>query len=190
MIEDLIILFLTVILIDNLVFFKVLGVKAFLDASVPVAKRIELFTVVMFTVLGAVLINGLIFKFILSPFNLGGLKTFVFAIVIAGVNYLAKFLAMNRGYDCFESGLPFMSNSCVVMAICFMASRNGFALFQSLRYAAVVCVGFFASMLVFASLLERIELSDLPDFMRGMPSIFISAGLVAISLLGFSSFKL
>lgn len=189
MTEDLIILFFTVILIDNFVFFKVLGVKTFLDAGIPVAKRIEVFTVVTFAVLGAVLINGLIFKFVLSPFNLGGLRTFVFAAVTAGVNYLAKFLARNRGYDCFESGVPFMTNSCLVMAVCFMASGKGFALFESLRYALGVCVGFFASMLVFSSLLERIELSDLPDFMKGMPGIFISAGLVALSLLGFSSFK-
>lgn len=189
MIQDLVTLFFTIILIDNLVFFRVMGVKTFLDSGISFRQRFDILCIILFSVLISVFLNNLIFRFVLQPFNLSSIRTFVFVIVIVAVNYLVRFLVSRKKYDCLESSIPFISNNCLVLAVCFIVSKNGFTLFESLRYAAGISIGFFAAILVFSSLLERMELSELPDFMRGMPSVFIAAGLVAISLWGFTALK-
>lgn len=40
-------------------------------------------------------------------------------------------------------------------------------------------------MVLFAGVRERIESSNVPDFMKGLPITLVSASLVAVSFLGF-----
>ena len=47
-------------------------------------------------------------------------------------------------------------------------------------------VGFLVAMVLFAGVRERLELCDVPKFLRGLPITLIAASLVAVSFLGFN----
>jgi len=51
-------------------------------------------------------------------------------------------------------------------------------------------VGFTLALIIMAGIRERLELAFIPENLKGLPITFITAGLMAISFLGFSGMKL
>ena len=50
-------------------------------------------------------------------------------------------------------------------------------------------IGFTVAILLFASVRERLEDCDCPKAFKGFPIALIAAGLLALSFMGFSGFK-
>ena len=51
------------------------------------------------------------------------------------------------------------------------------------------CIGFTVAILLFSSVRERLEDCDCPKAFRGFPIALLAAGLLALSFMGFSGFK-
>jgi electron transport complex protein RnfA len=47
-------------------------------------------------------------------------------------------------------------------------------------------VGFTISIVILAGLREKMEHNDIPEAFRGMPTVLLTAGLMAIAFCGFS----
>ena len=56
---------------------------------------------------------------------------------------------------------------------------------ESLVNAFGAGVGFLAAMVIFAGVRQRMEDSDIPESLKGLPITLVAASLVALSFLGF-----
>ena len=57
---------------------------------------------------------------------------------------------------------------------------------QSLFNALGAGLGFMLAMLLFSGVRTRLETSNIPEFLKGLPITLIAAALVSLSFLGFA----
>jgi len=51
-------------------------------------------------------------------------------------------------------------------------------------------VGYLMAMLLMSGIRERLDLTDAPEAMKGVPLAFVIASLMSLAFMGFSGFKL
>ncbi len=53
-------------------------------------------------------------------------------------------------------------------------------------FAAASALGFGLALIVFSSIREQMDLSKIPEAMKGVPIAFVVAGLLAMAFMGFT----
>lgn len=81
-------------------------------------------------------------------------------------------------------GTPNLLDSALVGLLLLMG-QEGLAGVQNLWFALAAGVAYLTSLVIMATLRERLELAPIPKALRGTPILLITAGLLAIALLGF-----
>ena len=94
-------------------------------------------------------------------------------------------------YNSLGIYLPLITTNCAVLGVTMLVLEKGaadpsFGYLQSLVNAFGSGIGFLVAMVIFAGVRERLELCDVPKFMKGLPITLVAASLVAVSFLGFS----
>ncbi|MFI3207322.1 MAG: Rnf-Nqr domain containing protein, partial [Clostridia bacterium] len=121
-------------------------------------------------------------------------QTIVFILIIASLVQLLE-IALKKYmpplYNSLGIFLPLITTNCAVLGVTMLVLEKGasdpsFGYIQSLVNALGSGVGFLVAMVIFAGVRERLELCDVPKFMRGLPITLVAASLVAVSFLGFA----
>ena len=73
-----------------------------------------------------------------------------------------------------------------MLGLVFAAHISSFVYLASLVKSFVSGIGFMVAMVIFGGVRERLELCDVPNFLKGLPITLIAASLVAVSFLGFN----
>ena len=85
--------------------------------------------------------------------------------------------------------LPLITTNCAVLGVALLNIQNGYSFIESLVYGVTGGIGFTVAILLFSSVRERLEDCDCPKAFRGFPIALIAAGLLALSFMGFSGFR-
>lgn len=135
-------------------------------------------------------VNCALYFFVLAPLKLTYLGTVTFVLVIAGVFWLANFF--------LKAGNPLRAEDPMALhaLIAVLSALVGASLLgvgaENFLYGALTGVfgsaGFLLAVVLLAGVRERIELSDVPRGLKGLPIALISAGLIALAFAGFSGF--
>lgn len=93
-------------------------------------------------------------------------------------------------YNALGIYLPLITTNCAVLGVTMLvldkaASDASYGYIQALVNAFGSGIGFLVAMVIFAGVRERLELCDVPKFMKGLPITLVAASLVAVSFLGF-----
>lgn len=72
-----------------------------------------------------------------------------------------------------------------LVGLLLLLARDGISGVQSVWMALGAGVGYLLALVVMATLRDRLELAPIPKALRGTPILLITAGLLAIALLGF-----
>ena len=94
-------------------------------------------------------------------------------------------------YNALGIYLPLITTNCAVLGVTMLVLEKG-AENPSFRLFGIACqrvrrgIGFMVAMVIFAGVRERLELCDVPNFLKGLPITLIAASLVAVSFLGFN----
>ena len=144
---------------------------------------------VIFVITIASLVTSLIYKFILAPLDLTYLQTIVFILVIAAlVQFVEMFLkkSMPALYESLGVYLPLITTNCAVLGVAIMVIQKDYNLLESVVFAASTALGFGLALTIFAGIREQLELSSIPQGMKGTPIALVTAGLLAMAFMGFS----
>ena len=190
--SDIASLILAAALVNNVVFVQLLGVSAVANFSERLQPAIDiaLFTAVVL-ILSAT-INQLLFWFILSPLGLEMLKLIVFigiSSILATV--LARIVRENFKLTARQQPIGFYLagiNSAVV-GVSLLNSSITPSLTNFLNTVAVSAgsaLGFAFVLVGLGAIKIRLSTSDAPDAFRNNPIMLISAGIAAMSFLGFA----
>lgn len=182
-------IFIAAIFVNNIVLSQFLGICPFLGVSQKVKTSLGMSAAVAFVMLLATLVTWLIQTFVLNPFNLGYLQTLSFILVIAALVQMVEIILKKVSpplYQALGVFLPLITTNCAVLGVAISVIQKEYSLLMALDYAIASAIGFGIALVLFAGLREQQELANIPKGMRGVSITLITAGLLALSFMGFS----
>lgn len=184
---------LTAILMENFVLVKFMGICPFLGVSKKIKTAVGMGMAVTFVMALASAMTWLVQRFLLEPFHLEYMQTIAFILVIAALVQFVEMALMKKMpalYDALGVYLPLITTNCAVLGVTLLNQTNGYNFGYSIVYAIGAALGFTLAIVLFAGVRERLEDSDIPEFMKGFPLALISASLISLAFFGFQGMKL
>lgn len=178
----------TMILVDNYVLVKFLGICPFLGVSKKLDSAFGMSCAVTFVMALATAVTWPLMTFILIPNGLDYLQTIVFILVIA---VLVQFIeiAMHKYmpplYNSLGVYLPLITTNCAVLGVTILNFTNGYNFIESMFCAVGSGLGFMLAMCLFSGVRSRVEAAEPPECFKGLPITLVAAAITALSFTGF-----
>lgn len=176
-------------IISNVVLSQFLGLCPFLGVSKKVKTAAGMGGALIFVITLSSLVAGLIYKFILRPLNIEYLKTIVFILIIAALVQFVEFFLkkyIKSLYQALGVYLPLITTNCAVLGVAINNVNLAYDIFTGVVNGFATSAGFAISIIILAGIREKMEYSNVPKYMKGMPIVLVTAGLMAIAFCGFS----
>ncbi|MBQ3356471.1 MAG: electron transport complex subunit RsxA [Oscillospiraceae bacterium] len=183
---------LNAILAENFILVKFLGICPFMGVSKKTDTALGMGLAVIFVMGLASAATWLVNEYLLVALDLEFMQTVVFILVIAAlVQFVEMFLqkALPALYQALGIYLPLITTNCAVLGVALLNIQNGYTFIESVIYGVTGGVGFTLAIVLFSSVRQRLEDCDCPKAFKGYPLALIAAGLLALSFMGFSGFK-
>ena len=176
------------ILVNNFILVQFLGICPFMGVSKKMDTAVGMGFAVIF-VMG--LASALCYPVnqLLVRLDLEYMQTVAFILVIAAlVQFVEMFLkkSIPTLYEALGVYLPLITTNCAVLGLVLLNVQENYNFIESVVYGITGGVGFLLAIVLFASIRERLEFADPPKAFRGFPIALITAGLMALSFMGFS----
>lgn len=187
---NLVLIFLTIVLVNNFLLSQFLGICSFLGVSNKMDSAVGMSGAVIFVMVLAELVTWPIQQ-ILNRFEIGYLQTVVFILVIASlVQFVEMFMkkympALQKALGIF---LPLITTNCAILGATINAINFNYTYIQSIVYAFGAGVGYMVAMVLFAGVREEKLWDDsgVPAAFKGVPMVLVSATILSLSFMGFS----
>lgn len=182
-------IFLTAMLIDNVVLMRFIALCPFIGMSNDVKKSTGMSFAVLFVTVLATAATWPLYTYVLVPMHLEFLQILTFILVIASLVQLVEFYLKKSApalYSSMGVYLTLITTNCAILAVTFDVITKGYTFGQSLTYALGVAAGFMLSLLLLAGIRERIKTAPIPNFLKGTPILFVAASLLAMAFGGFA----
>jgi len=182
--------FISVVIVNNLVFTKFLGICPYLGVSGRIDMAFGMGCAVTFVVTLSGTLTWLIDHLILMPLGLEVTRYVCFILVIAGAvqlveMYVRKFFPSL--YDSFGIFLPLITTNCAILGLCLFINLWGIDnLLEAVVLSAGAGIGFTLAICIMAGIRENLNLADVPDSLKGAPITLITAGLLTLAFMGFA----
>lgn len=188
-------IFFTMILVDNYVLAKFLGICPFLGVSKKLDSAVGMSLAVTFVMVLATAATWPIQMFLLTPpgsegtaRDLGYLQTIVFILIIAILvqlleNILKKFIPTL--YKSLGVYLPLITTNCTILGVTILNIDNGYNFMESIVCAAGAGIGFLVAMVLFSGVRRKVEEAVTPKCFEGLPITLVSAAVTSLSFMGF-----
>ena len=185
-------LFISSVLVNNILLARFLGCCPFLGVSSQLETAKGMGIAVVFVTTFAAIMTWLAYTLILVPLGLEYLYTLAFILIIAALVQFVEIVlkkVMPGLYKSLGIYLPLITTNCAVLGVALLNIQDGYNFVESLVYGITGGIGFTVAILLFSSVRERLEDCDCPKAFRGFPIALLAAGLLALSFMGFSGFK-
>jgi len=181
-------IFFTMILVENYVLVKFLGICPFLGVSKKLDSAVGMSLAVTFVMVMATAATWPIYTVVLEPNGLAYLQTIVFILIIAILvqlleNFLKKFIPSL--YKALGVYLPLITTNCTILGVTILNLDNGYNFVESIVCAAGAGIGFLVAMVLFSGVRRRVEQAQTPKCFEGLPITLVAAAMVSLSFMGF-----
>ena len=183
-----ILLFLSIVLVNNVITSQFLGICPFLGVSKKVDTAVGMGVAVTFVLALASVITFFIQKILVAT-NTEYLQTIAFILVIASIVQFVEMVIKKMSpslYQALGVYLPLITTNCAVLGIALVNVQNNYNLIATFINGAGAGIGFTLAIVLFAGIRERLELADIPEAFQGFPITLIAASLMSIAFLGFT----
>ncbi|NLO86220.1 MAG: electron transport complex subunit RsxA [Clostridiales bacterium] len=177
------------VLVNNFVMSQFLGICPFLGVSKKVETAMGMGMAVTFVMAIASFFAYLIQNYLLIPLNLEYMQTIAFILVIAVLVQIVEIALKkisNSLYQALGVYLPLITTNCAVLGVALLNAREEYNLIESVVNGTSAAIGFTLAIVIFASIRERLAVSNMPKWMDGFPGALITAGLMSLAFQGFS----
>jgi electron transport complex protein RnfA len=184
-----IIIIISAIFVNNIVFAQFLGICPFLGVSNKISTSVGMGGAVVFVMTLATIVTYLIYQFVLVPLGLGFLQTISYILVIAALVQMVEIILKKVSpslYQALGIFLPLITTNCAVLGVAILVIQKNLNLLESVVFAVATSVGFTLALVIFAGIREHMELMGVPKGMRGIPIALVVAGLLALAFMGFA----
>lgn len=197
--EHYISLFVRSVFLENMALFYFLGMCTFLAVSKKVKTAMGLGVAVIVVLTISVPVNQLVYANILAPgalawagfpdSDLSFLNFLTFIGVIAALVQILE-MALDKYFPALYNALgiflPLITVNCAIFGGVAFAIQRDYTFTESIFYGAGSGAGWALAIVLLAAVREKLKYADMPEGIRGLASVFMIAGLMA---LGFQSFS-
>lgn len=185
----LLLLFVSSIIVNNVLLSRFLGICPFLGVSKKVETSLGMGLAVTFVMTVASIMSYIVYTFMLVPLHLEYLYNVAFILVIASLVQLVEMVIQKTSpslYQALGVYLPLITTNCAVLGIAIINMNKNYSLIASIISGFGTALGFTLAILLMAGIREKIEYNNIPKPFKGYPIVLLTAGLMAIAFLGFS----
>ncbi|MGN1254333.1 MAG: electron transport complex subunit RsxA [Prevotella sp.] len=185
-------IFISAIFVNNVVLSQFLGICPFLGVSKKLDTAMGMGGAVTFVLTLSTIVTWLVQTYILNPFGLQYLQTLAFILVIAALVQMVEIILKKVSpalYQALGIFLPLITTNCAVLGVAILVIQKDYNLLESVTYAFSTALGFALALMLFAGIREQQSLVKIPKGMQGMSIVLITAGLLALSFMGFSGLE-
>lgn len=185
---DIFTIFLSAILINNIVLSKFLGMCPFLGVSKKASSAVGMGLAVTFVIMGASVFTYALYYLVLIPMDLKYMDLITFILVIAAFVQFTEMAIKKFSPSLYRSlgiYLPLITTNCAVLYVALDNISSGYDFVQMLTSALGVSLGFTMVLYIFSCIRERLDAAKTPKFFKGNPIALIVAALMALAFMGF-----
>ena len=187
---NLVIIFMSIVLVNNFLLSQFLGVCSFLGVSNKMESAVGMSGAVVFVMVIAEITKWPIQQ-VLNKLDIAYLQTVVFILVIAALvqfveMFMKKFMpALQKSLGIY---LPLITTNCAILGATINAINYNYTYIQAIVYTAGAGVGFGLAMVLFAGVREEKLWNEdgVPAAFKGVPMVLVSATILSLSFMGFS----
>ena len=182
-------LFVSSVLINNIILSRFLGICPFLGVSKKLDSAFGMGLAVIFVIFGASLMSYGLYYLVLVPLGIEYMKLITFILVIATfVQFTEMFIKkyIPSLYKSLGIYLPLITTNCAVLQVALDNIANEYDFINMLVYSIAVPVGFMTVLVLFATIRERLDASDVPNAFKGNPIALVVAAILALAFSAFA----
>jgi Na+-translocating ferredoxin:NAD+ oxidoreductase subunit A len=186
---DYVLILIGAVLVHNFVLVQFLGLCPFMGTSKKVETSAGLALATTFVLTLTAVATYLADTYILAPLGLEYLRTITFILVIAAAVQTVEMVVHKSSpllYQVLGIYLPLITTNCIVLGVALLNVRQSQNFMESLLTGLGAGLGFSLVLLLFASIRERLAVSDVPAVFKGAPIALVTAGIMSLAFLGFS----
>ena len=192
-----ILIFISAILVNNIVLSQFLGICPFLGVSKKIETAKGMGLAVTFVLVIATVVTYLLQVWLLNPLGLGYLQTIVFILVIAALVQTVEIVLKKLSpalYQALGVFLPLITTNCCILGVAILVANGTeklpmgaeHGMLTGTLFAFATALGFGLALILFAGLREQLAMNKVPKAMQGTPIALLTAGLLAMAFMGFS----
>jgi electron transport complex protein RnfA len=177
------------VLVNNVVFVRILGLCPFMGVSKKLDTAIGMGAATTFVLTMACGTSFVIDHWLLQPNQLEYLRTLSFIVTIAAIVQLTELVIQKTSpvlHQVLGIYLPLITTNCAVLGIPLLNVNLRHDFVSSLLFGFGSAVGFTLALVLFAGIRERLEAADVPVHFRGTAIAMITAGLMSLAFMGFA----
>jgi electron transport complex protein RnfA len=187
--NELLKIFLSSMLVDNVVLIQFLALCPFIGMSKDVSKATGMGIATSFVMILATAVTYPLYHFVLEPFGLTFLQTLTFILVIASLVQLVEFYLKKSApalYSSMGVYLALITTNCAILAVTLNCISKQYTFVESIVYAVGSACGFLMALVLMSGIRERIKIAPIPSFLKGTPILFVAASLMSLAFGGFA----
>jgi electron transport complex protein RnfA len=177
------------VLVNNVVFVRILGLCPFMGVSKKLETALGMGAATTFVLTMACGASYLIDRWLLIPNQLEYLRTLSFIVTIAAIVQLTELVIQKTSpvlHQVLGIYLPLITTNCAVLGIPLLNVSMRHNFLESLLFGFGSAMGFTLALILFAGIRERLEAADVPIHFRGTAIAMITAGLMSLAFMGFA----
>ena len=181
-------IFFSMILVNNYVLVKFLGICPFLGVSKKLDSAVGMSLAVIFVMALSSAVTWPVYNLILVPLGIEYLQTIAFILIIAVLVQLVE-IAMKKFmpplYKSLGVYLPLITTNCAVLGVTILNIESEYNFVESLVCAVGAGAGFMLAMVLFSGVRKRLEVAKTPKCFEGLPITLVAASITSLSFMGF-----
>ena len=177
-------LFISAMLINNIILTKFIGLCPFIGVSTKMDSAVGMGLAVIFVTCCASMISWVLYYTVLVNLGLEYMKLICFILLIAAfVQFVELFVKKNSPalYKSLGIYLPLITTNCAVLYVALDNISQEYTILQALINSLGASAGFMLMLCIFSTIRERLRGNDVPESFQGNPIAFIIAGIMAIA---------
>ena len=183
------VIFFASIFTSNVLLTNFLGMCSYLSISKDLKSALGLGQAVIFVMAVTSVLNYIVYRYILVPYNLEYLRFIVFIIVIAAFVQLVEMILerfMPNLYYTLGIFLPLITVNCAILGVALFLVIREYNLLQSLAFGAGGGIGWTLAILALAGIRQKVDETKVPKGLQGPGFAMIVTGIMALAFIGFS----
>lgn len=180
-------LFITAVLINNIVLTRFLGLCPFMGVSRKTSSALGMGGAVTFVIFGASMFTYALYHLVLDKHGLQYMDLITFILVIASFVQFTEMIIKKYSPALYKSlgvFLPLITTNCAVLYVALDNIKQGFNLIETIVYSLAVPIGFTLVLYLFSAIRERLDLSDVPAPFKGNAIAMVVAAIMALAFGG------
>ncbi len=174
---------------SNILLANFLGMCSFISISKDIDSSNGLGMAVTGVLTITALINWVVLKYILIPFDLLYLRYIVFILVIAATVQVLEMLIDRLSPGLYMSlgiFLPLITVNCAILGVSLFLEIRNYSFIQTMFYAFGSGIGWWMAIMALSAIQKKIVNAPVPAGLKGPGITLITIGFMAMAFIGFS----